>query len=184
MPTCDVRADVSHLKKRSHMVSVDMNGLLLVAAWVDKDLHIPGTAAEPCKHTRIHPQWAPPSAKISVSCCIYVHVCKSQSGQIASNCPRLEPFCLWRCDEKIPSHESRLKSSLLHYCDSKKLNVTKCKFIVNRWGVTNIFVKYFSYQILCPDSSYHVGRRSYCGRVRTCWRTNTGSNPSFFYYCR
>lgn len=52
--TSDVGANVSFLEKRSHMFSVDMNGLLLVAAGVDEHLQVPWTTAKPWVHTK-HP---------------------------------------------------------------------------------------------------------------------------------
>lgn len=52
--TSDVSADISHLEERSHMISVDVNGLLLVAAGVDEHLQIPRTTAEPFAHKQKH----------------------------------------------------------------------------------------------------------------------------------
>lgn len=47
--TGDVGAHVSHLEERRHVIPVDVDGFLLVAAGVDEDLHVPGTTGEPCR---------------------------------------------------------------------------------------------------------------------------------------
>lgn len=51
--TCNVRANVGHLEKRSDRFPVNVHGLLLVAAGVDEDFQIPGATADSCTDTQI-----------------------------------------------------------------------------------------------------------------------------------
>lgn len=54
--TCDVSAHVCHLEERSHVISVDVHRLLLVAAGVDEHFEKLGANRETCRQTKPQPQ--------------------------------------------------------------------------------------------------------------------------------